>query len=78
MGTSIDALAVGLSLALEGHQIIWPGLMLGLVASAITTVGLELGFRVGRLDSGWNRGAPGGVPVGAISSLHGLLGIAAS
>jgi putative Mn2+ efflux pump MntP len=43
IGTSIDALAVGLSLALAGSPILWPSLIIGLAAAAMTYVGLKLG-----------------------------------
>ncbi len=49
IATSIDALAVGLSLALLGVDIWWPALVIGLVAGAFTTVGLQLGQRFGAL-----------------------------
>jgi putative Mn2+ efflux pump MntP len=49
VGTSIDALAVGLSLALAGSSILLPSLMIGLVAAAMTYVGLKIGCRLGAL-----------------------------
>jgi putative Mn2+ efflux pump MntP len=49
VATSIDALAVGLSLALLGVEIWWPAVVIGLVAGAFTTVGLQLGQRFGEL-----------------------------
>jgi putative Mn2+ efflux pump MntP len=49
IATSIDALAVGLSLALLGLSIWWPALVIGLVAGAFTTLGLQLGKRFGAL-----------------------------
>ncbi len=49
IATSIDALAVGLSLALLGVSIWWPALVIGVVAGAFTTVGLQLGKRFGAL-----------------------------
>jgi putative Mn2+ efflux pump MntP len=47
VATSIDALAVGLSLALLGVDIWYPALVIGLVALAFTAVGLHLGKRFG-------------------------------
>lgn len=47
VGTSIDALAVGLSLALAGGQILWPSLVIGLVAAAMTYLGLKMGHKLG-------------------------------
>lgn len=49
VGTSIDALAVGLSLALAGSPVFWASLVIGVVASAMTYVGLRLGCRLGRM-----------------------------
>jgi manganese efflux pump family protein len=49
VATSIDALAVGLSLALLGVSIWWPAIVIGLVAGAFTTVGMQLGKRFGAL-----------------------------
>lgn len=49
IATSIDALAVGLSLALLGVSIWWPAIVIGLVAGAFTTVGMQLGKRFGAL-----------------------------
>ena len=49
VATSIDALAVGLSLAVLGVSIWWPALVIGVVAGALTIVGLELGTRFGAL-----------------------------
>lgn len=54
VATSIDALAVGLSLALLGVNIWYPSLVIGLVAGGLTSVGMHLGKRVGRL---WGRRA---------------------
>lgn len=52
MATSIDALAVGLSLAMIGSEIIVPAIIIGLVAAAFTCGGMFLGRRVGTL---WGR-----------------------
>jgi putative Mn2+ efflux pump MntP len=49
VATSIDALAVGLSLALLGVQIWYPAAIIGVVAFAFTAVGLQLGCRFGSL-----------------------------
>lgn len=46
VATSIDALAVGLSLALLGTRVILPALVVGLVAAALTIVGMLLGRRI--------------------------------
>jgi putative Mn2+ efflux pump MntP len=47
VATSIDALAMGLSLALLGIGIIYPSVIIGIVASLFTLVGLVLGRRIG-------------------------------
>jgi putative Mn2+ efflux pump MntP len=47
VGTSIDALAIGMSLALSGSQILWPSLIIGVVAAAMTFVGLKIGHGLG-------------------------------
>jgi len=49
VATSIDALAVGLSLALIGVQIWYPAVIIGVVAFAFTAVGLHIGRRFGAL-----------------------------
>jgi putative Mn2+ efflux pump MntP len=52
IATSIDALAVGLSLAMIGSEIIVPAIIIGLVAAAFTCAGMFLGRRVSAL---WGR-----------------------
>lgn len=52
IATSIDALAVGLSLALIGSNILVPVLVIGIVAAGFTVLGMYLGRRIG---SGWGR-----------------------
>lgn len=47
VATSIDALAMGLSLALLGVGIIYPAVIIGVVAAAFTYSGLYLGRRLG-------------------------------
>jgi putative Mn2+ efflux pump MntP len=49
IATSIDALAVGLSLAVLGVDIWLPAIVIGIVAGVLTIVGLELGTRFGAL-----------------------------
>ncbi len=49
IATSIDALAVGLSLALLGVAIWYPAVVIGLVAGTLTAAGLHLGRRFGAL-----------------------------
>ncbi len=52
VATSIDALAVGFSLAMVGSPILKPALVIGVVAAAATAVGMALGRRIG---SSWGR-----------------------
>ncbi|MFB3815757.1 MAG: manganese efflux pump MntP family protein [Terriglobales bacterium] len=52
VATSIDALAVGLSLAIVGSEIAVPALVIGVTATCLTLVGMGLGRRVGAL---WGR-----------------------
>lgn len=52
VATSIDALAVGLTLAMLGSTILVPAVVIGLVAAAFTTAGMLLGRRIG---SAWGR-----------------------
>lgn len=49
VATSIDALAVGLSLAMVGSPILIPALVIGLVAAVFTAGGMLLGRRIGSL-----------------------------
>jgi putative Mn2+ efflux pump MntP len=59
VATSIDALAVGLSMAMLGVAIWLPSVVIGLVAAALTTVGLLLGNRLGRRCGFWAEVAGG-------------------
>ncbi|MEZ5357658.1 MAG: manganese efflux pump MntP family protein [Candidatus Zixiibacteriota bacterium] len=47
VATSIDALAMGLSLAILGAEIIYPSIIIGLVACLFTLVGMKLGNKIG-------------------------------
>lgn len=47
--TSIDAMAVGLSMSMLNVSIIYPAIVIGLVAGVFTIVGIHLGERVARL-----------------------------
>lgn len=49
VATSIDALAVGLSLSLLGVEILFPALVIGAIAFALTALGMKLGPLAGRL-----------------------------
>lgn len=59
VATSIDALAVGLSLSLLGTAIWYPCVVIGLVAAAFTLVGMRFGGRLG-IRFGQKVGAAGG------------------
>ncbi|MDI9594478.1 MAG: manganese efflux pump MntP family protein [Atribacterota bacterium] len=48
VATSIDALAVGFSFALLKDGILFPAIIIGIVASIMTFVGVTFGYRVGR------------------------------
>ena len=48
VATSIDALAVGLSLALLSVNVFWAALLIGLVSAALSLVGLLLGNQLGQ------------------------------
>ena len=52
IATSIDALAVGVSLALIGSEIVLPALVIGVVAAGFTGIGMVLGRRIGSV---WGR-----------------------
>ena len=49
VATSIDAMAVGLSLALLDAAIFYPSIVIGITAFAMTWVGMVSGERVGRM-----------------------------
>ncbi len=46
VATSIDALAVGLSLSMISVQIVFPALIIGIVAGGMSVLGIRLGERV--------------------------------
>lgn len=50
VATSIDALAVGLSLAMLNVSIWLPAIVIGIVAAFFTTVGMHLGKTLGKAD----------------------------
>ena len=47
VATSIDALAVGFSFAMLGVRVWGPSVVIGVVSSAVTVIGMELGSRLG-------------------------------
>lgn len=60
VATSIDALAVGLSLAMLGISIWYPSIVIGVVTAAISLAGIPLGARLGNLI-GKRTGIAGGL-----------------
>ena len=50
VATSIDALAVGLSMSMLKVSIAYPAIIIGIVAGLFTIIGLHLGKRVARLN----------------------------
>ncbi len=54
VATSIDALAVGMSMALWGVSVWLPSVIIGLVTATLTIVGIRFG---GRLGAGWSHWA---------------------
>ena len=79
VATSIDALAVGLSLSMINVSIWTPALIIGLVAGAFTTAGMHLGQAIGSVTalSRWAE-MTGGIVLLAIGinilRAHGALG----
>lgn len=67
VATSIDAAAVGLSLALSGSEIWFPAVVIGLVAGALSAVGVSFGKRLGGRFEQWAE-ALGGLVLIAIGS----------
>jgi putative Mn2+ efflux pump MntP len=67
IATSVDALAVGFSLAMLEVSIWFPSLVIGLVAATLSAVGILFG---GRIGARWGRGAL--IAGGAVLILIGL------
>lgn len=53
VATSIDALAVGFSMAFLGISIWIPSVVIGAVAAAMTVIGMRFGSRIGRKGGRW-------------------------
>ena len=47
VATSIDAMAVGMSMALIGNSVWLPSLIIGIVTLALSAFGLQMGCRLG-------------------------------
>jgi putative Mn2+ efflux pump MntP len=64
VATSIDALAVGLSMAMLGVSVWVPALVIGVVAAAMSTIGIAFGSRLGRRWGRWSQVVGGLVLIG--------------
>jgi putative Mn2+ efflux pump MntP len=64
IATSVDALAIGLSLGLLEVRIWFPAVVIGLVAGALTVVGTLVGKRVGPALGAWAGRLGGAVLIG--------------
>lgn len=53
LATSIDALAVGLTMAFLGVSVWMPSIVIGVVAAVLSTVGILFGARIGNRWSHW-------------------------
>jgi putative Mn2+ efflux pump MntP len=59
VATSIDAMAVGVSMALVGVSVWIPAVVIGLVTGALTTAGIVFGSRMGSVFGRWAETAGG-------------------
>jgi putative Mn2+ efflux pump MntP len=59
LATSLDALAVGMSMALLGESVWIPSAVIGLVTAALTAIGIRLGSRIGSRWARWAEAAGG-------------------
>lgn len=59
VATSIDALAVGLSMAFVGVTVWVPSVVIGIVAAAMTAIGISLSNRIGSRWGRWAEAAGG-------------------
>ena len=57
LATSIDALAVGLSMALLGQKVLFPALVIGIVCAALTALGIHLGRIMCSVAGHWSHRA---------------------
>ncbi len=53
VATSIDALAIGISLAFLGEQIVWPSCVIGLTTATFSLAGMRLGGRLSGRYGQW-------------------------
>lgn len=66
VATSLDALAIGLSFGLVGHEIAWTSLVIGTIALFATEIGANLGKSVGKQISSKGAEILGGIVLIAI------------
>jgi manganese efflux pump family protein len=59
LATSLDALAVGLSMALLGVRIWIPSVVIGIVTAALSAIGITCGSRIGSRWEHWAEAAGG-------------------
>lgn len=64
LATSIDALAVGLSLCLIGSPILWPSVIIGITTFVVCLLGIQFGKNLKRLFGDWADIIGGAVLVG--------------
>jgi putative Mn2+ efflux pump MntP len=64
VATSIDALAVGLSLGLLGVDVLMPAVVIGIVAATLTVVGLQIGRFAAKWLGPWMERVGGFVLIG--------------
>jgi len=57
VATSIDALAVGLSMALLGQAVLFPAVVIGLVCFSLTAIGIHLGRIMCSVAGNWGNRA---------------------
>ncbi len=69
LATSIDALAAGLGLAALGARVVYPALVIGLVAFVLTAAGAKLGPLAGRWAGRWAEVAGGVVLLGIAAKI---------
>jgi putative Mn2+ efflux pump MntP len=53
LATSLDALAVGITMALVGVSVWFPSAVIGVVAATLTALGIGLGSRIGDRWARW-------------------------
>ena len=59
LATSIDALAIGFSMAFLDVSVWFPAIVIGVVAAALTAIGISFGQRIGSRVGRWAEAAGG-------------------